>query len=138
MNVHNLDREEMESLYNLLGKMLNEDEVEKEPLDKMIDEIMDEFNFAAVHKTMVALDWKWAVTSNNKVPTMDELRTEAERLLRDAADVRLDMFKEEPWESPIFCNTGGFSAAAWCNEDKTKIIRLDLDFIVSSWSARID
>ena len=138
MNVHNLDREEMESLYDLLGKMLNKDEVEKEPVDKMIDEIMDEFNFAKVHKTMVALDWKWAVTSNNKVPTMDELRKEAERLLRDAADVRLDMFKEEPWESPIYCSTGGFSAAAWCNEDKTKIIRLDLDFIVSSWSARID
>jgi hypothetical protein len=138
MNVHNLDREEMESLYNLLGKMLNEDEVEKEPLDKMIDEIMDEFNFATVHKTMVALDWKWAVTSNNNVPTMDELRTEAERLLRDAADVRLDMFKEEPWESPIFCSTGGFSAAAWCNEDKTKITRLDLEFIVSSWNSRID
>ena len=28
MNVHNLDREEMESLYNLLGKMLNEDEAQ--------------------------------------------------------------------------------------------------------------
>jgi hypothetical protein len=40
MNVHNLDREEMESLYDLLGKMLNKDEVEKEPVDKMIDEIV--------------------------------------------------------------------------------------------------
>jgi len=59
-------------------------------------------------------------------------------LLRDAADVRLDMFKDEPWESPIYCSTGGFSAAAWCNEDKTKITRLELEFIVSSWSARID
>ena len=29
MNVHNLDREEMESLYDLLGKMLNKDEVKK-------------------------------------------------------------------------------------------------------------
>ncbi len=103
MNVHNLDREEMESLYSLLGKMLNEDKVEKEPLDKMIDEIMDEFNFARVHKAMVALDWKWA-SSKNYIPSMDELRTEAERLLRDAADVRLDMFKEEPWESPIYCS----------------------------------
>ena len=138
MNVHNLNREEMESLYSLLGKMLNTDEDEKEPLDKMIDEIMDEFNFARVHKAMVALDWKWAVTSNNNVPTMDELRKEAERLLRDAADVRLDMFKEEPWDSPIYCSTGGFSAAACCNEDKTEITRLDLDFIVSTWSARID
>ena len=137
MNVHNLDREEMESLYDLLGKMLNKDEVEKEPVDKMIDEIMDEFNFARVHTAMAALDWKWAVTSNNNVPTMDELRTEAERLLRDAADIRLNMFKDEPWESPVYCGTGGFSAAAWCDEDKTRITRLDLDFIVSTWSVYV-
>jgi len=137
MNVHNLDREEMESLYSLLGKMLNKDEVEKDPLGKMIDEIMDEFNFATVHKTMVTLDWKWAL-SKNYIPSMDELRTEAERLLRDAADVRLDMFKEEPWESPIYCSTGGFSAAAWCDEGKTKITRLDLRFVVESWDSSIE
>ena len=137
MNVHNLDREEMESLYNLLGKILNKDEVKKEPLDKMIDEIMDEFNFATVHKTMVTLDWKWAL-SKNYTPSMDELRAEAERLLRDVADVRLDMFKDEPWESPIICSTGGFSASAWCNEDKTKITRLKLEFVVSSWTSRIN
>jgi coenzyme F420-reducing hydrogenase alpha subunit len=137
MNVHNLDREEMESLYNLLGKMLNEDEDKKEPLDKMIDEIMDEFNFATVHKTMVALDWKWA-SSKNYIPSMDELRAEAERLLRDVADVRLNMWQDEDWKSPIICSTGGFSATAWCNEDKTKIRRLELEFIVSSWKSRID
>lgn len=136
MNVHNLDREEMESLYDLLGKMLNKDEVEKEPLDKMIDEIMDEFNFARVHKAMVALDWKWA-GCENKIPSIESLRKEAERLLRDAADVRLDIFKDEHWKPPIICSTGGFSAAAWCNEDKTEIIRLDLDFIVSSWNSYI-
>jgi len=137
MNVHNLDREEMESLYNLLGKMLNKNEDEKEPLDEMIDEIMDEFNFAIVHKTMVALDWKWA-SSKNYIPSMDELRIEAERLLRDAADIRLDMFRDELWESPIGCSTGGFKATAWCNEDKTKITRLNLDFVVSSWMSRIN
>ena len=60
MNVHSLDREEMESLYDLLGKMLNKNEVKKDPLEKMIDEIMDEFNFARVLTTMEALDWKWA------------------------------------------------------------------------------
>ena len=137
MNVHNLDREEMESLYDLLGKMLNKDEVEKEPLDKMIDEIMDEFNFAQVHKVMVALDWKWA-SSKNYIPSMDELRIEAERLLRDAADVRLGMLQDEHWKSPITCSTGGFSAAAWCDKDKTKIRRLELEFIISSWKSRID
>ena len=137
MNVHNLDREEMESLYNLLGKMLNEDKVEKEPLEKMIDEILDEFNFAHVHKAMVALDWKWA-SSKNYIPSMDELRAEAERLLRDVADVRLNMCIGEPWGTPISCSTGGFKATAHCNEDKTKITRLDLDFIVNYWTSRID
>lgn len=137
MNVHNLDREEMESLYDLLGKMLNKNEDEKEPLEKMIEDIMDEFNFARVHKAMVALDWKWALPSNS-IPSIDELRKEAERLLRNVAEIRLDMFIDEDWNAPIICSTGGFSATAWCDEDKTKIRRLELEFIVSSWGSRID
>jgi len=122
MNVHNLDREEMESLYSLLGKMLNKDEVEKEPLDKMIDEIMDEFNFARVHKAMVALDWKWA-SSKSYIPSMDDLRETAESLLRGAAESRLGDYKGEHWELGIINGTGGFQATAYCDEDKTKIIR---------------
>ena len=133
MNVHNLDREEMESLYDLLGKMLNKDEVEKEPLDEMIDEIMDEFNFATVHKAMVALDWKWAVTSNNNVPTMDELRKEAERLLRNAAEVRLGGYKDTHWELGVIHGTGGFQATAFCDKNKTRITGLDLKFVVAEW-----
>jgi hypothetical protein len=38
----------------------------------------------------------------------------------------------------IHCSTGGFDATAYCNEDKTKITRLDLDFIVNYWTSRID
>ena len=99
MNTENLNTQELETLRTLLNKMAGEPQTKIyiDPVNKMIDNIMDEFNFATVHKTMVALDWKWVVTSNNKVPTMDELRTEAERLLRDAADVRLDMWQYEHW-----------------------------------------
>lgn len=137
MNVHNLDREEMESLYSLLGKMLNKDEDEKEPLDEMIDEIMGEFNFARVHKAMVALDWKW-VSSKNYIPSMDELRTEAEGLLRDAARCRLSEFRYEHWEVPIHCCTGGFEAIALCDEDKTKIVKLELRFVLEKWDSEIN
>jgi len=137
MNVHNLDREEMESLYNLLGKMLNKDEVEKEPLDKMIDEIMDEFNFARVHKAMVALDWKWA-SSKSYIPSMDDLRETAESLLRGAAESRLGDYKGEHWELGIINGTGGFQATAYCDEDKTKIIALDLSFVVTSWDTELE
>ena len=137
MNVHNLDREEMESLYSLLGKMLNEDKVEKEPLNKMIDEIMDEFNFARVHKAMVALDWKWA-SSKSYIPSMDDLRETAESLLRGAAESRLGDYKGEHWELGIINGTGGFQATAYCDEDKTKIIALDLSFIVTSWDTELE
>ena len=132
MNVHNLDREEMESLYSLLGKMLNKDEDEKEPLDKMINEIMDEFNFARVHKAMVALDWKWA-SSKSYIPSMDDLRETAERLLRGAAESRLGDYKGEHWELGIINATGGFQATAFCDEAKTRITGLDLKFVVSEW-----
>jgi hypothetical protein len=137
MNVHNLDREEMESLYSLLGKMLNEGKVEKEPLDKMIDEIMDEFNFARVHKAMVALDWKWA-SSKSYIPSMDDLRETAESLLRGAAESRLGDYKGEHWELGIINGTGGFQATAYCDEDKTKIIALDLSFVVTSWDTELE
>jgi hypothetical protein len=137
MNVHNLDRKEMESLYSLLGKMLNEDKVEKEPLDKMIDEIMDEFNFARVHKAMVALDWKWA-SSKSYIPSMDDLRETAESLLRGAAESRLGDYKGEHWELGIVNGTGGFQATAYCDEDKTKIIALDLSFVVTSWDTELE
>jgi hypothetical protein len=137
MNVHNLDREEMESLYSLLGKMLNEGKVEKEPLDKMIDEIMDEFNFARVHKAMVALDWKWA-SSKSYIPSMDDLRETAESLLRGAAESRLGDYKGEHWELGIVNGTGGFQATAYCDEDKTKIIALDLSFVVTSWDTELE
>ena len=132
MNVHNLDREEMESLYDLLGKMLNKDEVEKDPLGKMIDEIMDEFNFATVHKTMVALDWKWA-SSKNYIPSMDELRDQAIYLLRGAAKARLGDYKDTHWELGVIHGTGGFQATAFCDKNKTRITGLDLKFVVAEW-----
>ena len=131
MNIHNLDWEEMESLYDLLGKVLNKNKVEKDPLDKMIDEIMDEFNFAQVLKTMEALNWKWATAKRGySIPDMDDLRAAAERLLRGAAESRLNDYKGTHWELGIINGTGGFQATAWCDEDKTKITALDLSFIV--------
>jgi hypothetical protein len=122
----------MESLYDLLGKMLNKDEVKKEPLEKMIDEIMDEFNFATVHKTMVALDWKWA-SSKNYIPSMDELRDQAIYLLRGAAKARLGDYKDTHWELGVIHGTGGFQATAFCDKNKTRITGLDLKFVVAEW-----
>jgi len=134
MNVENLTQEEIKTLHTLFGKLLEEPQqkVYLDPVNKYIDDIMDNFNFAQVHKTMEALNWKWA-GSPNGIPTIDELRYEAERLLRGAAKSRLGDFKDPHWELGIINATGGFQATAFCDKNKTRITGLDLKFVVSEW-----
>ena len=48
-----------------------------------IHDILEDFNFQKVHDVMKQLDWKWAMTRYG-VPTLDELKSEAKRLLIDA------------------------------------------------------
>lgn len=48
-----------------------------------VQDIMEDFNFQKVHDVMKQLDWKWAMTKYG-VPTLDELKSEAKRLLIDA------------------------------------------------------
>jgi hypothetical protein len=131
MNVHNLDREEIESLHALLGKMLEEpkQKIYFDPVNKYIDDIMDEFNFAKVLKTMEALDWKW----RGQIPSMDDLRDQAIYLLRGAAKARLGDYKDTHWELGVIHGTGGFQATAFCDKNKTQITGLDLKFVVAEW-----
>ncbi len=136
MNIQNLNQQELEQLQLLLNKMNPPQPIEKiylDPVNQMIDEIMDEFNFARVADTMKYLSWRWG----GEV-TIDMLRDEAKRLLRGAAECRLGDFKEEHWELGIICGTGGLKATAYCNEDKTKITGLDLEFVLAEWDAEIE
>ena len=137
MNIQNLNADELKQLQSLLNKM-NPNPTEKvylDPVNKMIDDIMDEFNFAKVQSAMHHLDWKWAGVG---IPTIDDLRKEAERLLRGAAEARLGAYKNTHWEQGIINGTGGFQAMAFCNEDKTKIIGLDLKFVLAEWDESIE
>jgi hypothetical protein len=136
MNIQNLNSEELMQLQSLLNKM-NPKPTEKvylDPTNKMIDNIILEFDFIKVQSAMEALNWKWLAG----VPTIEDLRNEAHRLLRGAANSRLYMFKDEHWEQGIQNSTGGFEAIAWCDENKTKIIRLELKFVLTSWDDEIE
>lgn len=136
MNTENLNTQELETLRTLLNKMAGvpTPKVYLDPVNKMIDEIMDEFNFAKVQNTMDYLGWKWV----GEYVTIEMLREEAERLLRGAAEARLGQYKDTHWEQGIIHSTGGFQAMAFCNEDKTKITGLDLKFVLTEWDAEIE
>jgi hypothetical protein len=49
--------------------------------NKIIDEIMDEFDFEKVHRTMKALEWTWY--GSDGVPTIGDLRRTARELLQE-------------------------------------------------------
>ena len=136
MNIGNLNPKELKQLQTLLNKM-NPQSTEKvylDPVNQMIDEILDEFNFARVQNTMNYLDWKWV----GEHVTLEMLRDEAERLLHGAAEYRLGKYKNEHWEMPIIHSTGGLQAMAFCDEDKTKITGLNLKFVLEEWEAEIE
>lgn len=105
---------------------------------KLIDEILNSFDFAKVYKVMSALNWTWHddQTHCSVNPTLEEIKKAAHELLSEAANLRLEAYIDTHYDFPIEVFTGGFAAIAWCNEDKDKIVKLELKFIVSEWSAK--
>jgi coenzyme F420-reducing hydrogenase gamma subunit len=47
-----------------------------------IDDIMDSFDFARARRMMEAVDWKWEIEGERRVPDEWELRKEARRQLK--------------------------------------------------------
>lgn len=138
MNIQNLNKQEVEQLQMILNKMNPTQPAEKvylDPVNKMIDDITDAFDFNKVWCTMEYLGWKWG---GEGVPTINTLIKESKRLLEGAAKSRLTDYKDEYWELGIINGTGGFQATAYCNEAKTKITGLDLKFVLTDWDEQIE
>ena len=87
-------------------------------MQEQIDNIMDNFDFSRVLKTMRALDWEWGSCGTEHEPDEAELRREARRLLKAS------------WEHASTMACGGFWAyfddgvlrlhftvADWCGDD---------------------
>jgi len=132
MNLENLTPEEVKTLQTLLNKISGIPVKQKLTVEDMIKEIMEEFKFGKVESVMHHLDWQWG-GSNYRTPHIDELRKSAEQLLRSVAELRLGAFIDEHYKVGIISATGGFKATAWCNEARTEITGLRLEFIVADW-----
>lgn len=79
---------------------------------KWVENIMDEFDFDRVHKTMRLLNWKWAGVG---VPDITEIRKCAIYILNSA-------YQSESGH----CATGGFEA-------KVTKHGVSLKFVVADW-----
>ena len=135
MNIENLNTQELETLRILLNKMAIEPKTVKiNKTEAMIFNIIQEFDFEKVQTAMNVLGWKWV----GQDVTIDMLKTESIRLLKDAAKLRLVNLNDEHWELGIICGIGGLQAIAYCDEDKTKITSLDLKFVLTEWDVDLE
>ena len=75
-----------------------------ELIDKMVTDLMEDFDFETVHQVMVNLDWEWDIGNGEMaVPSTYRIMKTADRLLREAAS--------HYGEKNAFCTgTGGFQA----------------------------
>lgn len=90
-----------------------------------VQDIMEDFDFQKVHDVMEQLDWKWAM-SKNGVPTIDEMKHEAKRLLIDACVERTCV------------STGGFRAVyEECSQGDPDPY-IGLEFIVEDCEGFVD
>lgn len=100
----------------------------------MVNEVLAHFDFERVHETMNALNWTWAGVG---VPTMRDLKEEAERLMSNAIEQAIAPSNLEHHNIGWISATGGFKAMAWKNEDGT-LAKVQLEFIVTEWDAYDD
>lgn len=88
------------------------------PYEQQIDEIMNWFDFDRVHRTMVALNWKWADCETG-VPEVGHIRERALALLREVVE-------QGDGHQQYYIETGGFRA-----ERVDGLLKLS--FSVSTW-----
>ena len=94
------------------------DEVDIGALERAkIDNIMDNFNFQKVHDYMKSVNWRWAM-SKEGVPTIDELKKEARRLLVGAVKEKTNL------------STGGFRAVYDTEDEWDDDPYIGLEFII--------
>lgn len=123
----------------LLGKGYNVDvtphrhEEERTELE-LIRDLMDNFDFVKVHRTMEALNWKWAGDVGYEIPSVMALRRAARSQLSTAINLaKTSDITKDISDMPFTCGSGGFKAIAFISNDRKKVLHLELNFIVTQW-----
>ena len=106
--------------------MTNQEKIEA----KMIDDVIENFDFLRCHYVMKFLNWCW-VHNDNKVPTIDELKSESKKRFESAISLSKKRTRGRSNEGVV--SSGGLKATAITNSHK-HLIWLELEFILTDWS----
>jgi hypothetical protein len=106
--------------------MTNQEKIEAQ----MIDDVIENFDFLRCHYVMKFLNWCW-VHNDNKVPTIDELKSESKKRFESA--ISLSKKRTRGRSNDGVVSSGGLKATAITNSHK-HLTWLELEFILTDWS----
>ncbi len=96
---------------------------------KLIDNIMENFNFDKVYHVMKVLDWEWIHSDGNfRVPSVEELKKRAAELLEQVINCYMTGVIKSKDYTPAGVSCGGFV----CHFDGDF---LKLEFVIDEWEA---
>lgn len=114
----------LELYFHIMKDRLTKEQIHQ----KMIQDIIDEFDFDTCHRVMKFLNWEWVSCG---VPSVNELKKNANYLLQGAIEGCLsskDFLQGQTYHSA----TGGLMAEAIKNK-YNHLIHLKLSFVLSEW-----
>lgn len=97
--------------------------------NKMIAEILDNFDFRKCEIAMKTLRWTWGFGETS--PTIEMLKSSAVSRLRDAMELAK---KGKCSKSTYFSSSGGLKGNAWVNR-YGHIEAVRLEFVLTEWDS---
>jgi hypothetical protein len=98
----------------------------RERHQKMMFDIMNNFEYEKIQKAMTCLEWIWYP---NGIPTVDDVRIAARERLESV--IKNCLLYASP-EEEYFVSSGGLKATA-IKDDYGQITFLQLEFVLTSW-----
>lgn len=100
-------------------------------VEKMINEIIENFNFERCVYVMKALKWQYF---DEGVPNIKRLKQSAHRRLSDVAQEIMTGNSGLTGGDYYFSSSGGLKATGWKNK-YGHVVALQLEFILSDWQS---
>lgn len=104
---------------------------QKEMETKMIQDVLENFDFTKCWMVMRTLNWGWGFSQ--ETPSIFELKTSAEKRMRDAIEYCKQSSKISH-HSPCYVSSGGLKATVWKNM-YNQIISVQLEFVLTDWDS---
>ena len=97
---------------------------------ELIDEILEQFNFAKCKLVMDKLNWTWGF--NNQVPSIQQLKESARDRIESAIE-GLKSSKKWTHHQPYMSSSGGLCVHVWKNR-YGQICDIKLEFVLTEWA----